>query len=69
MSNPLYTAMMNNNNQMGMNNFMQRFAQFRSQFQGDPKSQVQSLLDSGKVTQAQYDRAVQMANQMMGMFR
>lgn len=54
----------------GPANMFQRFQQFRQSFQGNPQEQVQQLLNSGKVSQAQYDNAVRMANQlkqMMGM--
>lgn len=51
----------------GMNNFIQRFQQFRQAFSGDPKQQVQQLLDSGRVTQSQYNQAVQMAQQLQKM--
>jgi vancomycin permeability regulator SanA len=36
-------------------------------FQGDPRQQVQQLLNSGKVSQSQYNNAVQMANQLQRM--
>lgn len=58
MSNPLYQQM------NGNNDFMQRFQQFRQMFQGDPRQQVQQLLNSGRVSQQQYNQAVQMANQL-----
>lgn len=63
--NPLYDQM--NNQAPGMNNFMQSFQRFRQSMSGDPRQQVQNLLNSGKVSQAQYDRAVQMANQIQRM--
>lgn len=47
-----------------MANLIQRFQQFRQSFQGDPRQQVQQLLNSGKITQEQYNQAVQMANQL-----
>lgn len=50
--------------QNNMNGLMQRFNQFRQTFQGDPRQQVQELLNSGKVSQSQYDDAVRMANQL-----
>lgn len=59
--NPLYQQM------MPQNNVMQRFMQFRQQFHGNPQEQVQQLLNSGRVTQQQYDAAVQMANQLKNM--
>lgn len=63
--NPLYDQM--TNQAPGMNNFMQNFQRFRQSMSGDPRQQVQNLLNSGKVSQAQYDRAVQMANQIQRM--
>lgn len=62
--NPLYQQM---GPQMPQNNMIQRFMQFRQQFRGNPQEQVQQLLNSGKVTQQQYDAAVQMANQFRNM--
>ena len=61
MSNPLYNSM---NTQ---NNFIQKFNEFRKNFSGNPQQQVQQLLNSGKVSQEQYNRAVQMANNMRRM--
>ena len=49
-------------------NIMQRFQQFQQMFRGDPRQQVQQLLNSGKVNQGQYNQAVQMAQQMQRMF-
>lgn len=64
MSNPLFSMM---GNQMQMNPLMQRFQQFRQMFRGDPQQQIQQLLNSGKVSQAQYNQAVNMAQQMIRM--
>ena len=50
-----------------MTGMMQRFQQFSQMFRGDPKQQVQQMLNSGKVSQAQYNQAVQMANQLQRM--
>ena len=61
--NPLYSEMQNNNG-----NMLQRFQQFKQNFRGDPQQQVQQLLNSGKVSQAQYNQAVQMAQQFQRMF-
>lgn len=49
------------------NNLLQRFQQFRQQFQGDPRQQIQQMLNSGKVSQAQYNQAVQQAQQLARM--
>ena len=59
--NPLYQQM------RPQNNVMQRFLQFKQQFQGNPQEQVQQLLNSGKISQQQYNQAVQMANQFRQM--
>lgn len=62
--NPLYQMM---GQQMPNNNLLQRFQQFQQIFKGDPRQQVQQLLNSGKVTQSQYNQAVQMAQQLRGL--
>lgn len=59
MSNPLYQMM-----GTSQDNILQRFNQFRQSFRGNPQEQVQQLLNSGRVTQDQYNRAVQMAQQL-----
>ena len=64
MSNPLYQQMQPQNPMSGI---MQRFQQFQQMFKGDPRQQVQQLLNSGKVSQTQYNNAVQMANQFQRM--
>lgn len=46
---------------------IQQFMQFRQNFQGDPKAQIQQMLNSGRITQAQYNQAVQMAQQLQTM--
>ncbi len=58
--NPLYDQMQQQGQQ---NNLLQRFQQFKQSFHGDPRQQVQQLLNSGKVSQEQYNKAVQMAQQ------
>lgn len=50
-----------------MQNMLSQFQQFRQTFQGDPKQQIQQMLNSGKITQEQYNRAVQMANELQKM--
>ena len=67
MSNPIYQQMQSVPVGGTGNNILQQFMQFRQNFSGDPKAQVQQLLNSGKVTQQQYDQAVNMANQFQKM--
>lgn len=63
MSNPLFSMMQ----PQVPNNLMQRFQQFQQMFKGDPKQQVQQLLNSGRISQQQYNQAVQMAQQFQRM--
>ncbi len=62
MANPLYQMM--GNNQGG---FMQRLQQFRQNFKGNPDEAIQQMLSSGKVSQQQYNQAVEMARQFQRM--
>lgn len=62
--NPLFN--MFGNQQSGgpfnnMNNVIEQYNQFRSNFQGDPKQQVQNLLNSGQMTQNQFNQLSNMA--------
>lgn len=66
--NPLY-GQLNGNQQ---NDIVSRFNQFRQNFKGNPQEMIQQMLNSGRITQAQYDNAVQQAQQLgkiMGMFK
>lgn len=64
MANPIFEQMNTN----GSNAIMQRVQQLKQQMGGDPNQHIQNLLNSGKVSQEQYNRAVQMANRMRGLF-
>lgn len=55
-----------NNNLFSMLN---QFNTFKNNFQGDPKAQVQSLLQSGRMTQEQFNQFSLLANQMRSMIR
>ena len=63
-NNPLFNMF---GGQQIMNPMIQKFQQFRQSFSGNPQQQVQQLLNSGKISQAQYNQAVQITNQMMKM--
>ena len=76
MGNPFYNRFKNNGNQNNlpgplgnMQNFMQRFQQFKNQFQGDPRQQVQDLLDSGQMTQEQFNQLSNMAKMYQNLFK
>lgn len=67
--NPLFNAMGGGNVPAPGNigNLMKQFQQFRQTFQGDPRQTIQQMLNSGKLSQAQYNNAVQMAKQFQQM--
>ena len=55
----------NTSNQFGnIPNFVQRLNQFSQTLQGDPKQQVQQLLNSGRMSQQQYNQLSQIATQI-----
>ena len=45
---------------------MQQLNQFRASFQGDPKAEVEKLLQSGKMSQQQLNQLQTMAKQIQG---
>ena len=47
--------------------FMQQLNQLKSRG-GDPNQMIQQMLNSGRVSQSQYDQAVRMAQQIQQMF-
>ena len=61
--NKLYGMMKNQNT----NPMIKQFQEFRNNFKGDAKAQVEQMLNSGQITQEQYNKAVQMANQLKDM--
>lgn len=63
MNNGLFKALGGNSNMGGMLGMIQQFQQFRNNFKGDPRAQIQQMLNSGQISQAQYNQAVQMAQQ------
>lgn len=71
MANQLFNMLGGGSPNMGpfsnMQNMIQQLNQFRQSFQGDPKQQVQQLLNSGKMSQAQYNQLSQMATQIQKM--
>ena len=50
-----------------MMNMITQLSQFRQTFQGNPKQQVQQLLNSGKMSQEQFNQLSQMATQIQNM--
>lgn len=52
---------------MNIQDFISKFNQFKQTYTGNPQQQIQQMLNSGKVTQQQYNNAVNTANQIMKM--
>lgn len=70
MSNPLFNVlgggMPQGNGPMQM---IQQFMQFRQNFKGDPKAEVQKMLQSGRISQQQLNQVQQMAGQFQNMLK
>lgn len=62
--NPIYQQYGKQMN-MPVSDFMTRFQQFQKTIQGNPQQMVQQMLNSGKISQEQFNQVVQIANQMM----
>ena len=50
-----------------MQQFMSEFQQFKANFKGNPQQEVQKLLNSGQLTQQQYNQLQQAASQIARM--
>lgn len=64
MANPLFNMLGGANPQA--NNIQQQFDQFKATVNGDPKAMVQSLLNSGQMSQEQFNQLSAMANVLKG---
>lgn len=68
MANQLFSMLGNNNSlPFNMQEIAERLNQFKQSFTGDPKQQVQQLLNSGRMSQNQYNRLSQLATQIQNM--
>lgn len=65
MSNPLFNMF----NNQGNNDIISAINQFKANFKGDPKQKVQELLNSGQMSQAQFNQLSQEANRIMQMLK
>ena len=66
MANPLFQALGGGQMPGPVGQFqqmMQQFRQFRASFQGDPKAEVEKLLQSGKMSQEQLNQLQAAAKQ------
>lgn len=71
MANQLFNLLSSSSQNTGplgnMQNLITQLNQFRSSFHGDPRQQVQELLNSGKMSQSQYNQLSQTATQIQKM--
>ena len=64
--NPLFNALGGGQMPGAMGQFqklVQQFQQFKQSFQGDPRAEVEKLVQSGKISQQQLNQLQQMAGQ------
>lgn len=55
--------------ELNKNNLIAQFEQFRKGFTGNPKEEVQKLLDSGKLSQQTFDRLSAIATQLQSLLK
>ena len=67
MANQLFNMLGGEQSINPMTNLVNQLNQFRQSFSGDPKQQVQQLLNSGRMSQNQYNQLSQMATQIQNM--
>lgn len=64
MANPFYRNNMTNNNPFGnISQLINQFNQFKQTINGNPQQMVQNLLQSGKMSQQQFDYLQGLAKQ------
>ena len=52
-----------------LSNLVQQIKQFQQTFKGDPRAEVERLVRTGQMSQADFDRYAQTANQLMQMLK
>lgn len=52
-----------------MSNFISQFNQFRSAFTGNPEQRVKQLLQTGQMTQEQFNQFAETANQLRSLLK
>lgn len=73
MPSKLYNSI-NQNNQLpppfgNMQNLMAQFNQFKNSFQGNAQQQVQELLNSGRMTQSQFNQLKSIADRLQNFLK
>lgn len=65
MSNPLFNALGNNNVINPFADIIKQIQEFQKNFKGNPRDEVQKLLNSGKMSQETFNQLSQQAHQIM----
>lgn len=73
MANPIF-KILNGNNSMPMaynsfKNMVAQFQQFKETFQGDPRQEIEKLLQSGRMSQQQLNQLQEMAKQFQQLIK
>ena len=63
MANPLYNSMGNQSNPMA--DLIRQARDFRKQFTGNPRQEVERLLQTGQMSQSDFNRLSQIAQQVV----
>lgn len=63
MGNPLFNQFGNQNN--NINDFINQIMDFKKNFTGNAKQEVEKLLSSGQMSQQQFNQLSQIANQIL----
>lgn len=67
MANPLYRQYSQPINDGGLSQIIEQAKQMRKTFNGNPQQVVQNLLNSGQMSQAQYNQLMPMAQKIASM--
>ena len=63
MPNPIFNVLGNNAPANSFQGMLKAFKQFKAEFQGDPKKEVERLLQSGRINQQQLNQLQELAMQ------
>ena len=70
MSNPLFNTLGGGMSQgNGPMQMIQQFMQFKQNYKGNPKEEVQRMLQSGRISQQQLNQVQQMAGQFQSLLK
>lgn len=65
MGNPLFNQFGQGQQQNPIQNIIDEIQNFKQMFKGDPKKEVEKLMQTGRMSQQQFNQLSQMANQIL----